>query len=161
MTPTDTVHTDPDANAIVEYLLEENRLALFSGDFARFEPNFGLPYTLETFEGREVVTTRAALERLFLNSVSYYKETGVTDLVRRPLHSAFRDETTLTTLYETQLIHFDRVFSVNPMSSIPRPSCRMAAGAASVVNTPSRIPRSMGGRCWISGDPASPPPTAI
>lgn len=83
-------------------------------NFEAFAACVALPYEVSTFEGQERIETRDMLSRVFHNVLAFYDEVGVTDMIRRPLSAIFRDDVTISALYETQLVHFGTVLRREP-----------------------------------------------
>ena len=99
---------------ITNTLLRLTNDAARARDFEAFAAHILLPHDVSTFEGFERIETRESLERLFRNMMAHYDHIGVTDLSRRTLSAVFRDETTISAVYEVQPIQYGSVLTIEP-----------------------------------------------
>ncbi|MEM9438012.1 MAG: hypothetical protein AAGA15_13325 [Pseudomonadota bacterium] len=92
------------ASDIANSLLQKSGNALLDGSFDAFAPLFTVPTTVETFEGRRVLTTIGEIRTTFQEVCRHYKSQGTTDLVRHVVAAEFVDETTVRATVEVRVI---------------------------------------------------------
>lgn len=97
------------AREIAEYLLNRSGRALMSGDFPLFASCFALPQTMETFEGRRLISTRDDLLSVFEGVRAHLAREGVTEMARHCVAAAFIDAETISATHETRLIRGDQL----------------------------------------------------
>ncbi|MCC1494351.1 hypothetical protein [Cognatishimia sp. F0-27] len=77
------------AKQVVDFLLEEIRLAYMNRDFPRYRKRLSLPHRLGTFDGDVDLKTEEDIRRLFDDMRAYLDERGVIDLARHTVSAQF------------------------------------------------------------------------
>lgn len=93
------------AGNVVADLLEKSGQAFLTDDFDAFHACIMLPYHVETFEGKRVVTTEAELRDLFLAVRAHHRKTSVTDMARNVVEAVYKDDDTVLATFETRLLN--------------------------------------------------------
>ncbi|MEL7301642.1 MAG: hypothetical protein AAFM92_14770 [Pseudomonadota bacterium] len=90
--------THVDARAICEELAARSAEALLSKDFESFLSMTQVPTTVETFDGRRQLRTRAEVKETFEGVCDHYARIGATDIVRSVIAAEYVDGTIRGTL---------------------------------------------------------------
>ncbi len=85
-------------------MLEQSARALLTRDFESFADLFLLPQEVDTFDGRQLIETRDALETFFVELCTYYASIGLKDMVRRVITAQYVAEDTVHSTHETRLV---------------------------------------------------------
>ena len=116
-------HTSKDAEAISDAVVRRISDALLKNDFPLFETCVFLPYTVETFAGETVISNQEEMRAQFHAISDFYRETGVTDIVRSCVEAKFRDEITIVATHETRRLRGNELVR-KPFPSMSILECR-------------------------------------
>lgn len=92
------------AHEVSEYLLEETGRAILCNDAEAILRYFLVPAEIQTYDGRQILQTRADIRRLFNAVSAHYSAIGVTDMARHCVEASFTDPKTVVAMHETRLI---------------------------------------------------------
>jgi len=100
-----------EALAIHNALLEKSCRSLFSSDFNTYQSCFFLPQEIETFEGSRWLLETSDLREIFDGMREKFKESGITDMVRRSVVAEFTGPTTIEATHETRLLAKNQIIA--------------------------------------------------
>ena len=92
------------ALSIAEDLLDRTGTSLVTGDFSIFGECFLLPQKIDTFDGPRLIETQEELRATFNDVRVYYRDAGVTYIVRRCVEATFQGPTVIHSKHETRLV---------------------------------------------------------
>lgn len=92
------------AREIADSILQKSGDALLTNDFEAFAALFTVPTTVETFEGRRVLSTLGEMRTTFEEVCRHYKTQGTTDLVRHVVAAEFVDPSTIRATVEARVL---------------------------------------------------------
>ncbi|MGP6086605.1 hypothetical protein [Antarctobacter jejuensis] len=92
------------ARVIAQDFLDRQGEATISGDVEATLAWCDLPCTLDSMEGRTVVTTEAEMRAICMSFIQNLKSRQFSHMVRRCLEASFKDEETIWATYETRYV---------------------------------------------------------
>lgn len=92
------------AKDISQFLLDRTGYGLLTENFDLFAGCFGLPTEIHTYDGRQVLTTKAQLREVYDRVRTFYLCHNVTHLIRECTEAQFCDDTSLKAVHETRLL---------------------------------------------------------
>lgn len=100
-----TNDTFQSAYLIADAILDSTAEAALTHDFAKFEPNFALPWVFENFEGKRRVATRDELRAYFEDLCVSTEAAGVTHMIQRTTEAEYVSETVFYFTYVCRMLN--------------------------------------------------------
>ena len=96
--------TARDPREIHQRVLDVTGRALMTREFDAFSAHFHLPQQVDSFDGLILVETPERLRQLFDGICTYYRDQGVTELVRTSLEASFQRPDKINCTHESRLL---------------------------------------------------------
>ncbi len=95
------------AHDIASEMLVLTGNAMRDGDFDAFMRHFGVPFIMETFDGKHLFQSRTEMEKMFHAVRQFYEENNVSSVIRECVAAEYVDHRTIATTHVTRMVTSD------------------------------------------------------